>query len=96
MDKKSSSGLEVSVAGDAPEEKPQFSLELASVLPLQVTLTKTSLQLIKTLVEVCIIPYIFSLVESKDLNIYYFMPAIMLLLYRIHPLAFSYPMHLKL
>ncbi|XP_064395949.1 intermembrane lipid transfer protein VPS13A-like isoform X2 [Halichondria panicea] len=53
MNKKSSSGREVSVAGDALEEKPQFSLELASVLPLQVTLTKTSLELIKTVVESC-------------------------------------------
>ena len=49
MDKKPSQA----VALTEDEEKPQFSLELAAVLPLQITLTKTSLQLIKTLVDVC-------------------------------------------
>ncbi len=39
------------------EEKPQFCLEIGAVLPLQVTLTKTALQLIKTLVEVCMYLY---------------------------------------
>ena len=34
-------------------EKPKFAFELAAVSPLQLTLTKTSLQLFKTLVNVC-------------------------------------------
>ncbi len=71
MNKKSSSGREVSVAGDASEEKPQFSLELASVLPLQVTLTKTSLELIKTVVEVCI--YIHTCIAASPIHTNFFL-----------------------
>ena len=97
MNKKHYSSLELSVAGDALEEKPQFSLEIASVLPLQVTLTKTSLQLIKTLVEVRINMYVFrpcSFTKSGTL-----MHACHMLLDEVvyiiivkhnYPLAFSY------
>ena len=48
MEKISPKPLQGSDVGD----KPKFAFELAAVSPLQLTLTKTSLQLFKTLVDV--------------------------------------------
>ena len=40
------------IAVDSDVVEPKFSVSLSAAVPLQITLTKTSLQLIKTLVDV--------------------------------------------